>query len=32
MAHQTLATHAAFYSWGEASARTVRFLPARLAR
>ena len=23
---------AAFYSWGEASARTVRFLPARLAR
>ena len=32
MAHQTLATQAAIYSWGEASARTVRFLPARLAR
>ena len=29
---QTLATQAAIYSWGEASARTVRFLPARLAR
>ena len=32
MAPQTLATQAAIYSWGEASARTVRFLPARLAR
>ena len=32
MAPQTLATQAAIYSRGEASARTVRFLPARLAR